>query len=114
MSRRAAAPPPPPRVGRHATPRRHLTPPHATSRQLVVVWRAPPPARHQPHARRTVRCAGRLTHPNSPPCAWRAQQFLREYNPTPFKAVVKPVEGAGSDGVSICNSAEEVRSRGYV
>ena len=26
-----------------------------------------------------------------------------------FKAVVKPVEGAGSDGVSICNSAEEVR-----
>ena len=27
-----------------------------------------------------------------------------------FKAVVKPVEGAGSDGVSICNSAEEVRA----
>ena len=73
-----------------------------------------PPARHQPHARRTVRCAGRLTHPNLPPCAWRAQQFLREYNPTPFKAVVKPVEGAGSDGVSICNSAEEVHARGYV
>eukprot|EP00908_Phaeocystis_cordata_P022322 Transcript_4743.p1 GENE.Transcript_4743~~Transcript_4743.p1 ORF type:complete len:207 (-),score=102.38 Transcript_4743:961-1581(-) len=38
------------------------------------------------------------------------EQFLREYNPTPFKAVVKPVEGAGSDGVSICNSAEEVRA----
>ena len=28
----------------------------------------------------------------------------------PFKAVVKPVEGAGSDGVSICNSAEEARA----
>lgn len=27
-----------------------------------------------------------------------------------FKAVVKPVEGAGSDGVSICNSADEVRA----
>ena len=27
-----------------------------------------------------------------------------------FKAVVKPVEGAGSDGVSICNSAEAVRA----
>jgi len=26
-----------------------------------------------------------------------------------FKAVVKPVEGAGSDGVTICNSAAEVR-----
>ena len=27
-----------------------------------------------------------------------------------FKAVVKPVEGAGSDGVSICNSADQVRA----
>ena len=30
--------------------------------------------------------------------------------PSPFKAVVKPVEGAGSDGVSICNSPDEVRT----
>ena len=30
--------------------------------------------------------------------------------PTPFKAVVKPVEGAGSDGVSICDSPDEVRA----
>lgn len=30
-------------------------------------------------------------------------------HPTPFKAVIKPVEGAGSDGVSICDSPEEVR-----
>ena len=29
---------------------------------------------------------------------------------SPFKAVVKPVEGAGSDGVAICDSPEEVRS----
>ena len=28
----------------------------------------------------------------------------------PFKAVVKPVEGAGSDGVSICNARDEVRA----
>ena len=27
----------------------------------------------------------------------------------PFKAVVKPVEGAGSDGVSICNTEDEAR-----
>jgi len=26
-----------------------------------------------------------------------------------FKAVVKPCEGAGSDGVTICNSKQEVR-----
>jgi len=30
--------------------------------------------------------------------------------PSPFKAVVKPVEGAGSDGVSICDSPDEVRA----
>jgi len=29
--------------------------------------------------------------------------------PTPFKAVVKPVDGAGSDGVAICNSQDGVR-----
>lgn len=29
--------------------------------------------------------------------------------PVPFKAVVKPVEGAGSDGVSICDSPDSVR-----
>ena len=28
----------------------------------------------------------------------------------PFKAVCKPVEGAGSDGVSICNAPDEVRA----
>ena len=38
------------------------------------------------------------------------EQFLRERPKTnPFKAVVKPVEGAGSDGVFICDSPEAVR-----
>jgi len=36
--------------------------------------------------------------------------FLRERPQTdPFKAVVKPVEGAGSDGVFICDSEDDVR-----
>ena len=39
------------------------------------------------------------------------EQFLRERPKTnPFKAVVKPVEGAGSDGVFICDSPEAVRT----
>jgi len=38
------------------------------------------------------------------------EKFLQLPKPTPFKAVVKPVEGAGSDGVSICNSEDEVRA----
>ena len=38
------------------------------------------------------------------------EQVLRERPKTnPFKAVVKPVEGAGSDGVFICDSPEAVR-----
>lgn len=34
----------------------------------------------------------------------------RSWRRRSFKAVVKPVEGAGSDGVFICNSPDEVRS----
>jgi len=38
------------------------------------------------------------------------ERFLAEKPPAAtFKAVVKPVEGAGSDGVFICNSEKEVR-----
>lgn len=38
------------------------------------------------------------------------ERFLREKPKADvFKAVVKPVEGAGSDGVFICNSPDEVR-----
>ena len=45
------------------------------------------------------------------------EQVLRERPKTnPFKAVVKPVEGAGSDGVFICDSpkAEYLRGDEYV
>ena len=43
-------------------------------------------------------------------CAADVEEFLASPDfPTPFKAVVKPVEGAGSDGVYICDSADAVR-----
>jgi len=43
-------------------------------------------------------------------CSEDVERFLREKPPaTTFKAVVKPVEGAGSDGVFICDSPDEVR-----
>ena len=41
------------------------------------------------------------------------EAFLKTFDDSgviPFKAVVKPVEGAGSDGVSICNAKDEVRA----
>ena len=38
------------------------------------------------------------------------QFLLTKPKTTPFKAVVKPVEGAGSDGVFICDSEDAVRT----
>ena len=35
--------------------------------------------------------------------------FLQDWNPEPFKAVVKPLESAGSDDVYLCNSPEDVK-----
>eukprot|EP01034_Spumella_vulgaris_P030712 gene30712-37969_t len=40
----------------------------------------------------------------------QAHAWLTEWNPTPFKIVVKPVESAGSDGVTLCNSLDDVKA----
>ncbi|CAM9247499.1 unnamed protein product [Phaeothamnion confervicola] len=37
-------------------------------------------------------------------------EFLAEWTPDPFMAVVKPLDSAGSDGVTLCRSADEVRA----
>ena len=39
------------------------------------------------------------------------REWLKEWNPVPFKVIVKPVESAGSDDVKLCLSEEEVRSK---
>merc|ERR1719461_1019472 len=36
-------------------------------------------------------------------------EFLSTFNPTPFKAIVKPVDGAGTMAVVLCQSPDEVR-----
>jgi len=36
-------------------------------------------------------------------------EFLSTFNPTPFKAIVKPVDGAGTMSVVLCQSPDEVR-----
>ena len=38
------------------------------------------------------------------------EAWLKEWNPVPFKVIVKPVESAGSDDVKLCLSAEEVKT----
>jgi len=35
--------------------------------------------------------------------------FLREWNPSPFRVIVKPIESAGTDDVFLCKSTEEVQ-----
>jgi len=37
-------------------------------------------------------------------------EWLKEWNPVPFKVIVKPVESAGSDDVKLCLSEEEVKA----
>eukprot|EP00903_Cladosiphon_okamuranus_P016162 g14915.t1 len=37
------------------------------------------------------------------------EAFLRDWNPEPFQAVVKPLDSAGSDDVYLCNSPEDVK-----
>ena len=38
------------------------------------------------------------------------QDWLKEWNPVPFKVIVKPVESAGSDDVKLCLSGSEVQN----
>ena len=37
------------------------------------------------------------------------EAFLLDWNPSPFQAVVKPLESAGSDDVYLCHSLEDVK-----
>eukprot|EP01038_Epipyxis_sp_PR26KG_P016285 gene16285-22182_t len=36
-------------------------------------------------------------------------KWINEWNPTPFKVIVKPVDSAGSDGVTLCTDLEQVQ-----
>lgn len=42
-------------------------------------------------------------------CWEDCEDFLQDWNPDPFKAVVKPLESAGSDDVYLCHSVDDVR-----
>ena len=37
------------------------------------------------------------------------EAYIRAWNPQPFKVILKPVDSAGSDGVTLCKSMEECR-----
>ena len=61
----------------------------------------------------TIRKAGVRAVKQTIASDWgEAQAFLREWNPDPYKVIVKPNQSAGSDDVFLCNSEEEVK-RGF-
>ena len=38
------------------------------------------------------------------------QDWIKQFNPTPFKVIVKPLDSAGSDDVTLCLNLEEVKA----
>ena len=41
----------------------------------------------------------------------QVDEFINEWNPVPFKVVIKPVKSAGSDHVYLCESVDELKLR---
>ena len=61
----------------------------------------------------TIRKAGVRAVKQTIASDWeQAKEFLREWNPDPYKVIVKPNQSAGSDDVFLCNSEEDVK-RGF-
>jgi biotin carboxylase len=59
----------------------------------------------------TVRSAGLRAVKQLLASEWSAvSAFLGEWQPNPFKAIVKPMDSAGSDGVTLCLSKEAVET----
>ncbi len=58
----------------------------------------------------TVRNAGNRAVKQLRSSSWdEVCQYISEWNPQPFRVVVKPVDSAGSDDVTLCKSMEEVK-----
>ena len=56
----------------------------------------------------TVRSAGVRAPKQMQSSKWgEVEAYLQAWNPQPFKVILKPVDSAGSDGVTLCQSMEE-------
>ena len=59
----------------------------------------------------TIRSAGLRAVKQLRATTWiEIESWLSEWNPNPFKVIVKPMDSAGSDDVTLCLSWEEVRN----
>lgn len=58
----------------------------------------------------TVRAAGLRAVYQLRASQWSAiEEWIKEWNPIPFKVIVKPMDSAGSDDVTLCSSLSEVK-----
>lgn len=59
----------------------------------------------------TLRSAGVRAVRQTKATTWaQVHEFITEWNPTPFQVILKPLESAGSDGVTLCTSIEEAET----
>ena len=58
----------------------------------------------------TVRAAGVRAVRQLKASTWsKVEAYLAEWNPDPFKVILKPVDSAGSDGVTLCKSMDDAK-----
>jgi biotin carboxylase len=58
----------------------------------------------------TIRAAGVRAVKQLKSSSWHEiEAYVTEWNPNPFKVIVKPVDSAGSDGVTLCHSISEIK-----
>ena len=58
----------------------------------------------------TVRAAGVRAVRQLQASTWsRVEAYLLDWNPSPFKVILKPVDSAGSDGVTLCTSMDDAK-----
>ncbi len=58
----------------------------------------------------TIRAAGLRAVKQLKAASWgEIEQWVNEWQPDPFKVIVKPMDSAGSDDVTLCSSVEEVQ-----
>ena len=59
----------------------------------------------------TIRAAGIRAVKQLRATTWgEIDAWIKEWNPSPFKVIVKPMDSAGSDDVTLCQSHEEVHA----
>ena len=67
--------------------------------------------RNKYHMGETIRQAGVRAVKQVKASTWKeVENFMKEWRPEPYEIIVKPVDSAGSEDVTLCRSEEELKS----